>query len=212
MNIIRHPAQIAHTDAIFRIKCSQSMLPSSVSDGEVEWPRHRSPFYPSHSEVVLVQKGAAGAGCNPAARSAGWSRDADKKNRIATRAGCSAEVSRKLGIAMGVKRHLGRIEGSLIAAGVADQRASHRGDWPGGPAEDGAVNHESVDFPLHSSGRQIHAGEAASRGPGKRAAVNGADGIVNVQGGNYADNAFPAHEIVLACESWGKRQYAQDST
>jgi hypothetical protein len=30
MNIIRHPAQIAHTDAIFHIKCSQSMLPPSV--------------------------------------------------------------------------------------------------------------------------------------------------------------------------------------
>src|SRR5215475_11827526 len=154
------------------------------------------------SEVVLVENGVAGPGCNPAPRSARRDRDADKKNRIATRAGwIPAEVSRKLGIAMGVKRHLGRIVDSLIAAGVADQRASHRGDWPGCPAEVGAVNHKSVDFPLHSSGRQVHAGEATSRGPGKRAAMNGADGIVDIQGGNYAHDPFKAHEIVLACKS-----------
>ena len=88
-----------------------------------------------HSEVVLVQNGGVGPGCNPAAGSARWNRDADKKNRIATRARnlSICEVSAKLGIAVRVQRHCVRVEHSLIAsAGVADQRACDRGDRPGG--------------------------------------------------------------------------------
>ena len=157
---------------------------------------------PSHSEAVLVQNGGVGPGRNPAAPSGLWNYDADKKNRIATRADTLCYAPGKLGIAVDVQRHCGGVEHSLIAgAGVADQRAFHRGDWPGGPAEVGAVNHKSVYFPMHFSGRQVHAGEAASRGPGKRAAVNVADGIVDIQRGNYSHDAFPAHEIVLARES-----------
>jgi hypothetical protein len=39
--------------------------------------------------------------------------------------------------------------------------------------------------------------------------MNGADGIVNIQGGNYAHDPFKAHEIVLTCESRGKKQSAE---
>ena len=106
-------------------------------------------------------------------------------------------MSGKLGIAVDVQRHCGRVEHSLIAgAGVADQRASHRSDSSGGPAEGRAVNHESVDFPKNPSGRQVHAGGAASRGPRKRATVNVADRIVDIKDGNYAHDPFKAHEML----------------
>ena len=154
------------------------------------------------SPLLLVQNGGVGPGCDPAAGSARRLRDPDKENRIAAPGRRNpTQLSAKLGIAVDAQRPRAGVEHPLIAgAGVADQRASHRGDRPGGAAEDRAVNVESVDFPSHSSGGQVHTGRAASRGPGKRAAANVADGIVDVQGGNYADDPVPAHDIVLACE------------
>ena len=150
----------------------------------------------------FVQNGGVGPGCDPAPGSARRLRDADKENRIAARGGRHRiELSAKLGITMDAQRPRAGVVHRLIAgAGVADQRASHRGDRPGGAAEDRAVNHEPVDFPRHSSSLRSTWAKPPRVVQGNVPLLMLPTGLSTFRAVNYADDPVPAHGIVLACE------------